>query len=381
MRRLLLFCLLLFPLPFAGQAQVNERAENYDAYMECLRTSKRASIDIPALYQLQDAAGIDSLLYEWKYSCGGIQPLMYFEIVYSIGAGQFNENIYHNQIIRSLAHFREELAADNAAGKKTRARDYGIDSNYYSFVSAMAGELYEEDYARSPVEYWLLRFLSTADTALFAELDNIIYNNTRLQESYHNWLAEQPGGRGVSGFCAEFAAGAWLPDGALGRIGAHPLLGLEVGVGSENFTASLYFNIRFGKAPRPYKVFADSLFSTRYHFGTGVGLNLRYVVRKGRRSDVVGLGSIGYDVLTVRPDPDTDDETVNGVNRKSLALGLGAGYRFFVGSQVYIGLEGRYNLLFYNNSGGSDLGGNAFLLTLSVGQSGGSYKRLRGGGR
>ncbi len=174
---------------------------------------------------------------------------------------------------------------------------------------------------------------------------------------------------GLSGTAA-ISVGWWSPTSHLQALGAHPSVGLLLGWRNDKNEYDINWNVRFGyPTPQTYTFLRrDTLYSTNYYDGGYIGFEYtRYLLH--RKYVDLGLTSgIGYDYFSVA------DGWSNHTDNPGLPLNVGSfdfnnGIRlkYFFRRKAYIGLTAKYHLIHYDNSGGTNLDGNAYTLDLTFG--------------
>jgi hypothetical protein len=157
-----------------------------------------------------------------------------------------------------------------------------------------------------------------------------------------------------------------MPRGNISALGSHPLIGFQIGSAWKNLSLDFEFSLRFTNAPKDYQtVQYGYIYDTRYHVGTYLGLDGAYAIQRFQKHQVNALFGVGYDNLTLLKASSEDADDAKNIS--SINLNAGIGYKYYFKRNQYIGLLGKYNLLFYKNRGGTDLSGNAVTLTLVYG--------------
>ena len=88
------------------------------------------------------------------------------------------------------------------------------------------------------------------------------------------------------------------------------------------------------------------------------------------------IGGIGYDGFDAITDMKTKYSDKASVTLNTLNLNLGLGYRFYISSTTYIGLQGKYNFVNFLNHNGTNLSGNTMEFYILIGNSGNNYKEM-----
>jgi hypothetical protein len=174
------------------------------------------------------------------------------------------------------------------------------------------------------------------------------------------------GFRGTAGI----SLGWWFPTGHLQALGSHPAVGLLLGWRDEWNEYDLNWNIRFGyPTPQTYTILRrDTVYATNYYDGGYIGFEYtRYLLH--RKYVDLGLTSgIAYDYFDVADGFSTHAHNPGlPLNVGSFDFNNGIRIKYFFKKKAYIGLTAKYHLIHYDNSGGTNLNGNACTLDLTFG--------------
>lgn len=291
---------------------------------------------------------------EWEESCGMPEQLMSFKILYAIEKGEFTEQMYDSNIVQYLVTYNENAEY---------ARDYlsTTPAEYYAYLKAIAKSLQKLELA--PLEKTIANYYATRDEGVLEDMDTTL-SDTKLYAGYKSYEGEKY--RIFGRFHMAAFAGAWIPDGKIGAVGSHPLIGLQLGSAWNKLSFDVSFSFRFINMPKEIQVYhLGYLQNTKYHTGLNAGIDAGYRFAETGKSKMYVLGGIGYDALSVIQA--TNEEASDGKFLSSVNLNGGLGYRFYLKKREYIGLMGKYNLLFYKNTSGTNLDGNAVTISLVYG--------------
>lgn len=375
MKKLLL---LIIMLPFAAVSQ----AQN-DRQIEAMMTRRALRCDdvwynayylIPELYLKNEHDTLDAMLKYIEQHCGTNDELTNFNIIKQIKQGTFSEDLYKGHYIAGMLE-RYQKAINYIKTKKpdnstappyvyrpahlSQARD-----TFYLFLQQTAKALAEKT-SNSALEQWLIHYYADPTDSLLKSLKDNTFSNTLIQKDYIR-LNYQPNER--PGMIYSVSAGAWIPNGDMSLLGTHPYINLHIGGRGRKFMAGVTVGAKFIKSPNPYSVWRkDSLYNSNSFTGYYFGFDMGYSLMETNRSEfdvTAGLGYDGLTTLSIEKDDDTKDisQTIHSLN-----LNAGLGYKYWFKGGGFIGIETKYNFLFYNNKGGTSLSGNAITLGLTLG--------------
>ena len=173
--------------------------------------------------------------------------------------------------------------------------------------------------------------------------------------------------------------GTFMPQGNLSILGTSPAIGFLIG-GRQNkwtFDADFFINFPLTKTGTYSVSNNDSMTPSNTYLGFYIGLDANYALYHKNNSELNILGAIALQGIQV----------LNGKNgTANLTLvsanpNLGLGYKLYLIHRVksnntdntysvrnsYIGIQAKYNFLFFNNNPGTSLSGNAYTITLIYG--------------
>lgn len=291
---------------------------------------------------------------EWEESCGMPEQLMSFKILYAIEKGEFTEQMYDSNIVQYLLTYDEnaEYAADYLSTTPVE---------YYAYLKAIAKSLQKLEL--TPLEKTIADFYATRNEDVLDDMDTTL-SETKLYAGYKAYEIEKYrifGRLHVAAF-----AGVWVPDGKIGALGSHPVIGVQMGSVWNKLSFDFSFSFRFINMPKEIQVYHfGALQNTKQHTGLNAGIDAGYKFAEAGKHKMYVLGGIAYDAISVIQA--TSEEANDGKFLSSLNLNGGLGYKFFWKKREYIGLMGKYNLLYYNNRSGTSLEGNAVTISLVYG--------------
>ena len=398
MKRLLLLS-TLFICAYTTCAQVSPAAvENmmYRRVLNCTDIEYNAMSMIPRLYKAGRVDTLDAVINYSAENCGMYEYLVTLNILRSIKAGTFKEeivNLYdttgHGHVVDSAYYAKNILSylqayKDRADIRRDSKRyfPYTIVAicDYYDFLKSIAVSLQSKQ-GMTPVERFLVNYYANPDTAMLRRLIGPEYTGTALQTAYNGYGKAGDVNLGLT-------AGLWMPMGKLSAMGNHPSLGLVVGGRGKNFMCDVDFNVRFVNTPTEHTtVKNDTLRYGKDFIGYYFGLDMGYSLLKTKKTELAVLGGIAMDAIDIWKNPNntgnnnnnSNNETNNDRTLFSLNLNAGLGYKVYIHNRVskimqnrsYIDLQVKYNYVNYKNAGGSEVTGNAVTFGIVYG----SYKK------
>ena len=166
--------------------------------------------------------------------------------------------------------------------------------------------------------------------------------------------------------------GGWFPNYHLGQIvGWHPTIGVQLGLRNAKNEYDITWDLRFGHpTPGTYTIARDSTtYNDRYYDGGYFGFEYtRYVIHRKYLDLGYTLG-FGLDYFSIADQyaSSPDDNYLDPFRLTSPNFNYGLRAKYFLKNRAFIGLAIKYNLIQYENTGGTNLYGNAFTVDLSFG--------------
>ena len=343
--------LLVFLFSFGAKAQEQTLvlSEHY-----CDSMSYYYGDAIIRYYSAYNDDSLQLIMNEWEQICGLTEPLLSFKLLYTIGNGTFSEEMYGKRMPAVLLEYRE-----NARGHEDMPN---VPGDYYAYLRDVAANLQKLDL--SPVEKVIADYYESGDKDILDNMDSTSLGNTWLYKSYAAY--KEKIFRTYGRFSMGVLLGAWIPDGNIQALGNHPQIGLQIGSSWEKFSLNLELALRFMNAPKNFQVYHQGFtYDTKYHTGIYLGLGTGFTYARLGSHQLDLLAGAGYDNISVLES--TSEDANDGKALSSININGGLAYIFHISKKQYIGLVGKYNLLFYKNRGGTNLSGNAITISLIYG--------------
>jgi hypothetical protein len=191
-----------------------------------------------------------------------------------------------------------------------------------------------------------------------------------IHQSYEDYFTAQ---RTHGGTTVGFMSGSWFPTVNLaGTLGAHPSIGIYAGGRNYWNEYDIVWAFRLpGNSIKPYTFSRnDTSYTSTYYDGGYIGLDYtRYLVHR-KRFEFGLVTAIAYDYFSVANGfggNDEGDRHWGSFNEGSFDFNNGVRFKYFLRPKLNLGLAIKYHIINYDNHGGTDMGGNAFTVDLTVG--------------
>jgi hypothetical protein len=375
--------LLLLPV-LAAIAQENASPQPSRLTSRQITFIVHAPVLLPELYREQQFETMHDFLANWGNSSRPSRELIFAaDALLAIETGKFYAYRLPCDCLYYLEDYARELQLVVLQDPKFRYYlkldyPYSYDATRQAksillFIQSWARELLARPYLDND-DLYICRTLAgnVSDPKATLQADQQVAPRIAQQQkdlaAYNNavFTTRRNGYRGT----AAISVGWWSPTSRLQALGSHPAVGLLLGWRNDMNEYDLNWNIRFGyPTPQTYTFLRrDTLYSTNYYDGGYVGFEYtRYLLHR-KYLDIGLTSGIGYDYFSVA------DGWSNHADNPGLPLNVGSfdfnnGIRlkYFFKRKAYIGLTAKYHLIHYDNSGGTNLDGNAYTLDLSFG--------------
>lgn len=358
---LFLIILLVYPARGVKAQEIEVEELIVERTVSCREIAYTTSVLLQEFYEKQQHDTLHALMHHWESHCGMQEPMMRFLTLHMIATNTFYEEWYPENILQLLDDYRQ---AQSQADFQNYYYDYSgweyypVNPAFNAFTRQLAEELkrYED---LSPTERFFLEYYSNN----FKEARDMqaegLLAGSRLDSLYQEVAKRSR--RFIS-----FSGGMWKPTGNMAVLGTRPEIGFAYAYQTSRVMFNTYFNIAFGNTRKDYQVVADQqLYNTRTFVGIALGLDFGLEVAKGKTTSLFimpGLAYRGFESLN--PDPETSDLPPRFIGSLSPNLAL---YLRNATPKGHFGIQARYNLVNFKNTGGTDLSGNVFTLGLVFG--------------
>ena len=324
---------------------------------------------LPKFYKEKSLDSLSKAIELWEGSCPDMPEAQITQILLDIEASAFSTQ----QVNASLLELLDNYVTSFPAGKKkNEAAHDQTKTSFYKFTIAWSSLLLRNKtldnnqrfickVLSGEIKYPQQEIQENPET--YPELSTLLSKNYTVTR------------RGLRGNLA-VSAGVWVPTKDLSLLGAHPSLGLHIGVRPGRHQVDLSLQFRFLNSPNFYTVVKDGLtYTTTYYFGGYIGADYTYYVLSTKKVDIgflAGMGLDGFDFAKTEynSNPDNSNATLFSFNANA-----GVRFNYYFTPGFYAGLQGRYNGVHYSSHGGTNLTGDAISIDLLFGFQGNATRR------
>ncbi|UCH90220.1 MAG: hypothetical protein JSV49_06170 [Thermoplasmata archaeon] len=244
--------------------------------------------------------------------------------------------------------------------------DYVVHTDFDQFIKNVAKEVQVETIPGSYTSLLCLLYQGK-DSLTLTEIQQPVYNGTKIQTKYYEKIQEIHNEYGKPSSHYSISAGAWIPQGNNKLLGNHPEIGGSVGLTGALIQADIALAFRFLDSKQSYVMRDDlgSLQSTSKFQGWYLGADVSRELITVRNFSFDIVAGLGYDGFLGISGNEDESKHVNSFN-----LNLGCKPKIFLDRYhtEYIGIQVRYNFVWYYTHGGTDLSGNTLSISLCYGR-------------
>ncbi len=368
-RRLVFFSVFTF-LSIQADAQLTDaRKLLSDSINDCSEIQYASMQLIPLYYQDENIDTANYLLDYWAKKCGTDETIFRTRILWAIDSGTFSDTLFGDEVIQYLDVYQwlyNDTTGNALQSYYYYTPEYELLKWYQSFTDSITSRALNYS-DLSAEEAFFVRYYHHPVDSMFLLLTTREYSGTKLKKIFDTpilgelpvWIEHQAG-----------IVGIWIPGDKLSIVGIHPCFGYELGFQKNKMIFNLGAELSIGKSKNKYQVaFNDQIHNSDNFMELSIHADLGRQIIQYRRFEFDVFGSASYEALEVL---NLNDGTISNENAQSKfihspGLGFGAAYIYYLNKGRYIGIKGRYNLLNFNNSGGTNLRGNALMITTEYG--------------
>ncbi len=326
---------------------------------------------VPELHAARKTDTLNHLMWYWRGHCGASSFYLAYVILQEIRERRFTERLYDGEhILTKLQQFLPPPVQQFSYYKTAAPRSGPTpgDSAYRKFISGLAKEVLQIP-KLTVIEHFLADYYAAPDERKIQAVNGDLYRGSVLRKEFDRldqkrWYERPPD--------IFLSAGVWIPTGKLGALGTHPYLGISAGSLGPRWEFGVSILVKFLSAPQEHLVRSfDSLFRTNYFFGVNAGLDVAYAIAARKRHRLDLLGGLGFDGLDLmKTSKRGGEDKPYSKSLASLDIAAGAGYRIRISQESYVGLQAKYHVNNFCNTGGTDLNGHAITIGAVLGFNG-----------
>ncbi|MCP4582149.1 MAG: hypothetical protein GY839_11075 [candidate division Zixibacteria bacterium] len=343
---------------------------------ECADFISNAKILIPDYYNDNKLDSINMIIDYIDGHCSD-SPFSVLENLLMIDSGDFPEDWCDSVVIDQMLRvppygpYMDRFMSSYGGWRIDGLGRFTNDSHYYDFLTSLASNLASRTDS-STIQHLVCRYY---DGDLDYPIDRLHLNDftgyciqNRFDRRVDYLKAELRSWRGHW----QIQSGVWVLQGNSQLFGEKLELGGSYGLRNKSWGTDLTCLMRTLKSENKYFVeMHDTLAETDSFFGLMLGADITREVFHFNRFEFESFTGIAYDILnTINTKDDKDGKDGKSIGAFSFNFGINT--RIFCNKtrDYYLGMKLRYNIINYNNKGGTDLSGNSFSLCLTFGALG-----------
>jgi hypothetical protein len=223
------------------------------------------------------------------------------------------------------------------------------------------------EYLIGSIERLYCLLYSNDPNSFFSHLKSYKYSTSEIKKVYNQICREV---YNLPALHFSISSGIWIPTGHAILFGVHPIIGFQMGIKKNKSDYNLTLDIKPNNSKNSFTVIsAGRTFETNYFRGAYIGFNITREIYNSKKSSICLLGGVGLDQVDVIEENqnDTISENDKGLTLSSVNYNFGLRFQYRLKTASYIGLETKYNIINFDNKGGTNISGNAFTIHLIYG--------------
>ncbi len=374
MIKFLIINVVLIFFTLCGYSQINLDTLITEKTPNCENIANNSTHLIMKYCNMQNYDSAKLILNFWQSKCGNSEPIIRTKILFSIKEKSFNEQLYDTTIVDFVLNYMKRIEADSLEYIYNYDKFYWgytpINGNYDKFTQKLANDLLTTQNENS-LEQLFCKFYSNILKNPISEIQSTTkYNKTKLKSYYIKKINKYINKPDIHIHIGVFA-GVWIPTGNAKLLGNHPSWGFQGGCKYKKMTYDITFALKSLNSRNDYIILREGkLDTTNYFFGGYIGLDISRDLIKINQHQFDIVGGIAFDgfssIYTNKQDNNPNNDKEHEIYSLNINLGLGYKY-YFISKKSYIGLQGKYNFVNYNNKGGTDITGNCITFSLLLG--------------
>jgi hypothetical protein len=364
-------CMLFVFIAYQSWSQSEADSIHTNDEVTCEDIAYNSTYLIMKYYYNQDYDSALLVLNDWQSECGASEPIYRIRILLAINDHAFDETIYDSSMVDYVLNYLKRIEAKDPEELYKNYQYYfgyvPIRGDYDYFTQNLADTLLKREFD-TPLELFFCQLYANIVSEPLKEIQkDTIYQNTNFRSYYlnevHKYLSKPD-------FHLGFFSGIWIPTGNASVLGVHPQIGFQAGIKIQKMTYNLTLSFKFINTPEDYLILREGdIDTTRYFFGGYIGADIERELLKGKKHELSLLAGAGYDGFDAINKNVEDDDPNNDVGHSinSFNANFGLGYRYFYKTKKYIGVQAKYNFVNYNNQGGTNLLGDCYTFSITLG--------------
>jgi hypothetical protein len=369
-KRVIFGVLIVFSAVFAF-AQDNPDTVTQQGPPNCDTVAFDATRLIMYFYANKQYDSANIVLDNWQAACGLSEPILRTRILFAIQNHSFTETLYDSTIVDDVLNYLMRMdttdSPDLYSSYKAYFGNVPLRGDYDYFTQSVADELLETTFYDPSELLFSELYANVLPDPVKTIVKDTTFTTTQLQLYYNQRVDKY---LKMPDWHVGIYAGLWIPFDYAACLGNHPMIGMQLGMRTKQMTFNVSLNFKFGKPKNEYTYMQNGYSDTTNSFVGGYfGIDAeRKILSFGKNevSILAGLGYDGFDAVNVNTedsDPNNDVSYMIG----SLNTNFGLGFRHFTNNGTYYGLKAIYNIVNYNNPGGTYLSGNTVSISLTLG--------------
>jgi hypothetical protein len=312
----------------------------------------------------------EDVLYQWEQECGLSEPIQRARVLLLIHTNHFTLQNEPPALQKAATDYTNRLALMEIENPDERELAYRENQNHFGYIppdgefDRFTDRLVDELSARQDVSGLsdlFLNLYSGNSKDFFISLKQGSFSESQLSKDYQKEVKRL---KRLPEFNFGIGTGIWIPSGNLKSIGNKPIASIYAGLKIHNTTIDAIADIRFGKSSELFEInVKDTLIQTRNHQGGYFGLQLKQILLRHSSLRYGLIASAGVDIIDIVEDRQFPQRQTFA--SAGFQAGVFAEYVFANRSRLTI--TPGYQVINHNNSRGTAMDGNAFIVRVLYG--------------
>lgn len=352
--QLLLSCFFIFlqGLVFTILPAQSIEEQMTRTHPNCTDVYKNAINLLPKLYRENSIDSMYKALQIWKDACGDIAEIKITNLLLFINQSAFIDISIDASLLQLLENYAYSFHLNNQYRSS-----YAQEQDTFIIFSSTWAKLLLKQKALSNNEQLICKIFAGEITDPLNEIKSNRQKYPVFAALLQQKESEERKGRRAN---YTFLVGSWIPAGDVTVVGNHPSFGFQFGGRNEYNQLDLTIQFRFLKSANTYLVSRNNvLYESSHFFGGYIGMDYSRYLVSSQKFDFGVLAGVGFDGFDLFNSNNNNNQHLRPLSIGSFNANAGLKYNFFISPTFYIGLQGRYNWMNYNNTGGTSFSGNA----------------------
>jgi hypothetical protein len=340
-------CLFLWTSFSRGQ-------DNQVFILTCEDVAENCAVLFTRCYKAANMDSVALIMDYWEGKCGNTEQVQRARILFAIDQKQYRDAVLKSGILERVLDYKD----------KANAPDFQKDMDEFDLFTKQLADSIMNRYSKSGMQYAWCEFYGKHPNRLLKHIQNHEFDDSSLAQEYFSEVAKLK----INGcFHEAVFVGAWVPFGKLSAFGSHPEVGYSVGGSIARFNFDATVGYRFMHTSGAEISYRNNAIKTDWFSGYFLGVDIGVSILRKRYNELLGVGGFGYENFNV-----VRDKKIPAI--ESNYLNVGIAYRRYFKYNAYVGIQLKYNKMYYLSGSVFNNPGNVLLTRVFFGWMSGGKK-------